>query len=188
MSEAMSFSHVGMFVEDLDGVVNFYQRYMGFAISDEGVYFGSGRIVFMTRNPEEHHQIVFANVPGEKARTVVQQLSFKVDDLAELKRYHRRLQKAPVIHEGPNLGSVTHGNAVSHYFRDPAGNRIEIFFDTEWYVHQPMRLAIDLTLPDAELWKIIEAHARSQPGFTPRAAWQADLKQKIARAAAEMVA
>ena len=99
-----------------------------------------------------------------------------------------RLQKAPVIHEGPNLGSVTHGNAVSHYFRDPAGNRIEIFFDTEWYVHQPMRLAIDLTLPDGELWKIIEAHARSQPGFTTRAAWQADLKQKIAQAAAAMVA
>jgi catechol-2,3-dioxygenase len=186
VSEKMSFSHVGMFVEDLEGIVDFYQRYMGFAVSDEGTYFGSGRIVFMTRDPEEHHQIVFANVPSEKARTVVQQLSFKVESLAALKGYHRRLANAPIIHEGPNLGCVSHGNAVSKYFRDPAGNRVEIFFDTPWYVNQPMRMMIDLSLPDDQLWKIIEDHARAQPGFTTREAWQADLKAKIARAATTM--
>ena len=32
---------------------------------------------------------------------------------------------------------MNHGNAWSVYFRDPEGNRIEIFCDTEWYIEQP---------------------------------------------------
>ena len=32
---------------------------------------------------------------------------------------------------------VTHGNAVSVYFKDPEGNGIEIFCDTPWHVPQP---------------------------------------------------
>ena len=186
MSFSLTLSHVGIFVTDIQRMVDFYTRFLGFVVSDRGPR-PDGEIVFMTRDPDEHHQIVFANVPSEKARTVVQQLSFKVESLATLKGYHRRLADAPIIHEGPNLGCVSHGNAVSKYFRDPAGNRVEIFFDTPWYVNQPMRITIDLALPDEQLWKILEDHARAQPGFTTREAWQADLTAKIARAAATMV-
>ena len=42
------------------------------------------------------------------------------------------------------LGPVTHGNALSVYFLDPEGNRVELLIDTPWYVPQPHRLVVDI--------------------------------------------
>src|SRR6185437_9725306 len=60
-----------------------------------------------------------------------------------------------------------HGHAWSIYFRDPEGNRIEVYCDTPWYVHQPIREEMDFDLPEAEILKRSEALARSLPGFKP---------------------
>ena len=65
---------------------------------------------------------------------------------------------------------------------DPEGNRIELLIDTPWYVPQPMRIPVDLSLPDAQLWSSIEEQARTMPGFKPRAEWQAEIEQKLAPA------
>jgi hypothetical protein len=35
--------------------------------------------------------------------------------------------------------------------RDPEGNRIELFVDTPWYVQQPLRIPMDMNLPDPAL-------------------------------------
>jgi catechol-2,3-dioxygenase len=75
------------------------------------------------------------------------------------------------------LITVTHGNAASIYCRDPEGNRLEIFVDLPWYVAQPLREPIDLDIDDGQLFKMLEAHARSLAGFEPRAAW----RQRMAR-------
>ena len=50
------------------------------------------------------------------------------------------------------LVQISHGNAWSMYFKDPEGNRIELFVDTPWYVKQPLRIPMDMRLPDDELW------------------------------------
>ncbi|MCX7153523.1 MAG: hypothetical protein NT115_13670, partial [Proteobacteria bacterium] len=78
------------------------------------------------------------------------------------------------------LRPVTHGNAISIYFRDPEGNRIELFFDTPWYCEQPVRETVDFSLSDEQILAHTEKTARSLPNFNPRAEWVADMKRRIA--------
>lgn len=176
---SISFSHVGIYVTDMDKMVNFYTRFLGFVVSDRGTTKGGGRITFLTRDSNEHHQLVMATGrPADLPFNVVNQISFRVDSLGTLKQMHAALKNEPV----KDLGPISHGNALSVYFLDPEGNRIELLIDTPWYVPQPMRIPLDLSLPDAQIWLSVEEQARTIPGFKPRAEWQAEMEQKLARA------
>lgn len=175
----VSFSHVGIFVRDLDTMVAFYTGCLGLAVSDRAPTKDGGEIAFLTGDPREHHQLVLASGrPPEAAFTTVQQISFRVDSIATLRRLHARIKQENVV----ELGPVSHGNALSAYFRDPEGNRFEIFMDLPWHVAQPMRISVDLALPDAEIWALTEAHARQQAGFKPRAQWEAEIARKLEKA------
>ena len=181
MSFSLSFSHVGIFVTDLARMVDFYTRFLGFAVSDRGAGTQGGEIVFMTRDPREHHQFVLATGrPADLKFNVINQLSFRVDSLRTLREMHAALKNEPV----KLLDPVTHGNALSVYFLDPEGNRVELLIDTPWYVPQPHRVTVDLALPDDELWASIERHCRPVPGFKPQAEWAAEMERKIAQATA----
>ena len=60
----LAFSHFGFFVRDLERMADFYARVLGFAISDRGELdtpHGKVSLVFLTRDPREHHQIVLAS-------------------------------------------------------------------------------------------------------------------------------
>lgn len=176
---SISFSHVGIFVTDLDRMVDFYTRFLGFVVSDRGKTAGGGELAFLTRDSREHHQLVLATGrPADIPFNVVNQISFRVDSLRTLRELNAGLKNEPVT----LLGPVTHGNALSVYFRDPEGNRIELLIDTPWYVPQPMRIPVDLSLRDDQLWAWIEERVRALPGFKPRAEWQADIERKLARA------
>jgi len=176
---SITFSHVGVYVTDLDKMVDFYTRFLGFVVSDRGKTSGGGGIVFLTRDANEHHQFVLATGrPADVPFNVVNQISFRVDSLSTLRQLHAALKNEPVT----DIRPVSHGNAVSVYFLDPEGNRVELLIDTPWYVPQPMRFPVDLSLPDAQLWASIEERARTIPGFKPRAEWQASIKEKLARA------
>jgi catechol 2,3-dioxygenase-like lactoylglutathione lyase family enzyme len=176
---SLAFSHVGIFVTDMERMVEFYTRFLRFVVTDRGDRGKEGEIVFMTRDPREHHQLVMASGrPTDMPFNVINQLSFRVDSLRTLKEMHAALKNEPVV----DLGPVTHGNALSVYFRDPEGNRIELLIDTPWYVPQPHRIPVDLSLPDEKIWSFIEAHVRSTPGFKPRAEWQAEVEKKVANA------
>ena len=52
-------AHVGYYVRDLDKMVAFYKRVFGFVVTDHGVSTrpGSPTMAFMSRDPDEHHQI-----------------------------------------------------------------------------------------------------------------------------------
>lgn len=180
---SISFSHCGFYVTDIDKMVEFYTRFLGFVVSDRGTMTrGAGEIAFLTRDPEEHHQLVLAaGRPKDLPFNVVNQVSLRVDSLQTLRDLHAGLKHEPV----KLLAPVTHGNALSVYFLDPEGNRIELLIDTPWHVPQPFRVEVDLSLPDSELWAFIEKHVRKTPGFKPRAEWIAEMKQKLARAASE---
>jgi catechol 2,3-dioxygenase-like lactoylglutathione lyase family enzyme len=181
MSYSLTLSHVGIFVSDMQKMVDFYTGFLGFAVSDRGSREKEGEIVFMTRDPREHHQLVMASGrPADLPFNIVNQISFRVDSLDTLRELRRSLAKEHVV----ELGSVSHGNALSVYFRDPEGNRVELLIDTPWYVPQPCRIPVDLSLSDDELWASIERDARAIPGFKPRSQWLGEIEQKIADATA----
>ena len=175
---ALSFSHFGFFVRDLERMAQFYTRLLGFAVSDRG-QLGSTSLVFLTGDPREHHQIVLVSGrPEESGFNAINQISFRMRDLAGLRQMHRALQGEDGVSE---IAPVSHGNALSVYFRDPEGNRIELFVDTPWYVDQPARIPMDLSLPDAAIWKWAEETARAMPGYKPVEDWRAELKDRISR-------
>ncbi len=166
------FSHLGIYVKDLARMEAFYTRLLEFTVTDRGhleTPRGPVDLVFLSRDPDEHHQIVLASGrPAEAGFNVINQVSFKADSLGTLRTMHRRLQD-----EGtPEIAPVTHGNALSIYAPDPEGNRLELYLDLPWYVTQPMRVPVDFGLTDEALMQMLEDHARGLPGFMPRAQWR----------------
>ena len=172
----LKFSHIGLYVSDLPRMARFYKQALRFTQTDAGDL-GAVQLVFLSRDPAEHHQLVLATGrPADMAFNVVNQMSFRVPDLATLRAFHDRL-----LAEGASeMLPVTHGNAVSVYCRDPEGNRLELFMDTPWYCDQPLREPIDLTQPDEAILAQAEAIAKRFPKFKARAQWQAEVAQRMA--------
>jgi catechol 2,3-dioxygenase-like lactoylglutathione lyase family enzyme len=166
---------MGLFVSDVARMEDFYTRLLGFTATDRGeLETPGGRVflVFLSRDPREHHQIVLVTGrPGALPFNPINQISFRMAEFAGLREMHRRLLAEGV----EELSPVSHGNALSVYFRDPEGNRIELFVDTPWYVKQPLRVPMDLGLSDGELWAWAEAEARKQPGFKPVEQWRKEV-------------
>ncbi len=175
----LKFSHVGVYATDVDRQADFYKHWLDFTETDRGSLEGPDgplRLVFLSRDPEDHHQIVFVSGrPQALAFNTINQLSMKADSLATLQAFHSRLKDAPVT----ELAPVTHGNALSVYFRDPEGNRVELYVDTPWYVDQPSRVFAPFELPEAELMAWAEAHARGLPGFRPRSEWRREMALRM---------
>ena len=74
---------------------------------------------------------------------------------------------------------MDHGNAWSLYFRDPEGNRLKVFCDTQWYIEQPCIEALDLSLPADQIRAKSDAFCRNAPGFKPIEEYQAEIAAKI---------
>jgi catechol 2,3-dioxygenase-like lactoylglutathione lyase family enzyme len=177
---AVAFSHVGFFVKDIVAMEDFFRRVMGFIVTDRGSL-GPVKLVFFSRDPEEHHQVVLASGrPDDLPFNLINQISFRVPGIADLRRFNDILLAEERAGRITELRPVTHGNAISIYFRDPEGNRIELFFDTPWYCEQPVRETVDFSLSDEEILARTEKTARSLPNFKPRAEWVADMKRRIA--------
>jgi catechol 2,3-dioxygenase-like lactoylglutathione lyase family enzyme len=166
---------MGMFVADAPRMEDFYTRLLGFTVTDRG-QLGTYDLRFLSRVPSEHHQIVLVSGrPAELAFNPINQISFRMAEFAGLREMHRRLLAERVR----ELHPVSHGNALSVYFLDPEGNRIELFVDTPWYVAQPLRIPMDMSLGDAELWAWAEREARKLPGFKPVGEWRAEMAKKM---------
>lgn len=179
MRPGLSFSHFGMFVSDVTRMEAFYVGVLDFTVTDRGQLpgpHGPMNLVFLSRDPAEHHQIVLVSGrPQDGSFNPINQISFRADSLATLRDMHTRLQCGGAR----DIAPVTHGNAVSIYARDPEGNRIELFMDLPWYVQQPLRIDVDFSQDDASLMAWLEAHARRQADFKPRAQWQAEMAQRM---------
>lgn len=175
----LTFSHIGVFAMDIDRQAEFYKSVLGFTETDRGTLegpHGTLRLVFLSRDPDEHHQVVFVSGrPEGLAFNTINQISMKADSLATLQQFHRLLQQAPVTQVTP----VTHGNALSVYFNDPEGNRVELYIDTPWYVSQPCRIPAPFELPTDELMAWAERHASTLPGYRPRSQWRQDMAARM---------
>jgi catechol 2,3-dioxygenase-like lactoylglutathione lyase family enzyme len=103
----LSFSHMGIFVTDINKMVDFYTRVLGLVVSDRDLMKDGREIAFMT---------------ADLAYNMIQQLSFRAPDLATLRETYKALKREPIV----ELGPISHGNAISAYFRDLEGNRFEV--------------------------------------------------------------
>ena len=168
-------SHIGLYVTDIEAMAAFYTGVLGFQVTDRGP-FGDAELLFLSRNATDHHQIVL--IPGRPAGSynVVNQISLKVDTVQDLRRYHEHLTERSV----DDIDPVDHGNAWSVYFRDPEGNRLEVFMDTAYYVVQPQREELDFSLDDAGLDRVTQERFGGDPSFCRVESW----RQSTFRAAA----
>jgi len=162
----LALSHLELFVTDVVAMTAFYTDILGFAVTDRGE--GAHGMVFLSRNPDEHHQLVLnPRREGRGPGSPVDHISFRVASLGELRYFHHALAAAGVAFD-----AVSHGNAWSIYFRDPEGNRFEIFTDTPWHVDQPCKFTVDLSLSDEALHAYTEMAIRSRAGFRQLAEWR----------------
>ncbi len=168
-------AHVGLFVRDLDVMVAFYTRVLGLVVTDSGDYYMGGRIAFLSRNADEHHQIVMASGRAEGNPTTINQLSFRVNSLEDLRRYYISLVAERVREINPR----DHGNAWSIYFSDPEDNRIELYTPSPWYVKQPRGEPLDLTEPAEIIRAKTEALIRADPTGCTREAWMEKLHSRL---------
>ena len=90
MPYSLAFSHVGFFVADMDRMTAFYTASLGFFVTDRGVLNGK-RLTFLSRDPREHHQIVLVAGRDPAAQQNINQVSFRVGSLTELKAFHAHL-------------------------------------------------------------------------------------------------
>ena len=175
----LSMSHIGLYVHDLPQMEDFYTRVMGFTVTDRGKVRGAD-IVFTSWDPKDHHQVALVSGrPKDISFNHINQISFRVRSVEELQAIWRKVKDEPGVSD---LRPMDHGNAWSLYFRDPEGNRLEVFCDTKWYVSQPCLEDLDLSLAPDEIRAKSDAFCRSAPGFRPIAEYQAELAAKMAAA------
>ncbi|MCH7713394.1 MAG: VOC family protein [Chloroflexi bacterium] len=142
--------HVGVYTEDLMKQRDFYSRVMGLQIADEDLE--NRGMVFMSADPKrEHHEFVLMKGRVTSGDTkVIQQISFIVNSVEDLKEFYQRFKAEGVTVER----TVSHGNALGMYFFDPEGNRIELYYRTGFDVPQPHGDPIDLDASVEELLDI----------------------------------
>ncbi len=168
--------HVGIYAHDAEKMFAFYEDVVGLTVTDRGLSTSTkSPIIFMSSNPLQHHQFVIVQGRAKDAPSTVNQLSFKVDTLAELREVAGRAK----AHRSA-LRQTSHGNAWSVYFPDPEGNQIEIYLDTPWHVAQPHGDPIDFSLSDADIFAQTEAKVRSDPTFKMKDAREAELAKILA--------
>ena len=174
--KTLSFSHVGFFVHDLEVMADFYKRVLGFVETDRGVVRGRP-IVFLSRDPNEHHQIVLVEGrTGNPDDLVLNQISLRVQSLDDLRGLHTVISAEPDVSD---INPVSHGNAWSLYFRDPENNRIEVFVDTPWYVEQPVLEPLDLSRSDEDILAQTRAALEGNPTRKPIEQWRATLARQL---------
>ena len=124
MPKIKGLSHVVLYVNDLDRMVEFYTEVLGlvkYRVNER-------RMVFLTSDPEkEDHELALAAGREGQAK-LIGHIAWKVDKPAEVKEFYERFKAKGVPIDHCVSHSYTEmGNTVSCYFLDPEGNRIEIY-------------------------------------------------------------
>lgn len=179
----LAFSHLGIAVSDMAAMEDFYTRVLGFTVTDRGHAIGMD-LVFLSRDPLDHHQIVLVsgrpddlppNPFNPQFGSLINQMSFRVSSLAELRRLYGILTEEKVGSMMPG----NHGIAWSIYCHDPDGNNLEFFVDTEWYFPQPFLIPLDFSLSDDDIMRQTEEMSKGQEGFEPYASWRAKIRPRM---------
>jgi len=170
-------SHIGLFVFNIDLMVDFFTQTFGLHVTDRGIVRDTARIVFLSRDPSEHHQVVLVEgrtVPlGER---LLNQISLRVASLDGLRDALNRLRADQRV---TGINPCNHGNAFSVYFLDPEQNRFEVFADSPFYVEQAVMNPLDLFRSDEELIADTAVKHAADPSFRLVEEWRADFTRKL---------
>lgn len=159
-------SHVGIFVKNIEAMEKFYATVFDLVVTDRGTgAVFKNMLVFMSGNPEQHHQLVLSTGRADDSPSTVMQLSFMVPDLDAL----RSIRATALDNGADKMIGLNHGNAWSIYFDDPEQNKVEVYVDTPFHTPQPCGQPLNLDLSNEALLAETEALVTSLPGFMPRA-------------------
>lgn len=112
MRKGLSMSHFGSFPHDIEMMEDFYADIFGFTVTDRGVS-PERTIVFLSRDPDEHHQTVLATGrPADLQFNVINPISLRADSLATLKELHGRLSSDAVSPMCNRCRTETHSRSM----------------------------------------------------------------------------
>jgi len=179
MTVRPTLTHTGVYTCDLERMATFYKDVLGLVETDRGIGITVPRsLIFLSSDPAHHHQFVLSDGRPEGVPSTVNQLSFLVKSLEEMREIKRNAQAGGVTRSN----TVNHGNAWSFYFDDPEGNLVEIYAETPWYVPQPFADALDLDKSDAEILEETRLRCARDPGVVPVDVWRARFTEKLGKA------
>lgn len=166
----LELGHVGIYVEDMDRMIAFYERVLGYQVNDRGSPpLGGAEMAFMSRNPNEHHQIVFQVGRPKGVPSQIVQMSHKLASLADLRAMHEIVVDEA---EASDIQIRAHGIAWSMYFKDPEGNVVECFVPSPWYVHAPSAIPFDFDMSDEEIFEHTRKALQVRPDFKTFDQWK----------------
>jgi len=152
MAAVVGLGHVGIYVEDLEKMVSFYQDTLGMHITKQNRRAG---IVFFSAAPDrsDHEIALFRGRPADSDSRVINQISLQVATLDDLRVMHKKLQAA-----GLRIDAVVnHVSALGCYYFDPEGNRCEVFWVTGRPCWVPIAHLIDIHRPDEAVAAEVDA-------------------------------
>ena len=179
----LMFSHMGLSVKSVPKMEDFYTRVLGFTVTDRGEA-GGMDLVFLSRAPEDHHQIVLAsgrpdvlpeNTANKQFGPSINQISFKLASLDDLRDVYERFQ----IEGTTNLFPANHGIAWSIYAHDPEGNNMEFFVDSDWYITQPFLIPLDFNQTNEEILTMTHDMCKKSEGYEPYGNWRARVAKRM---------
>lgn len=152
-------------------MVQFYCDALGFRVADRGALGPDQDIAFLSGSSSDHHQLGLMTGRSDDDTTSLDHNAFRVDSVEDVKAMVSWVNGDERIGDG---FPVTHGNAVSVYFKDPEGNGIEIFCDTPWHVQQPQISGWDPSKSADEVLAGVQSKYQDKEGFGPMEQYRAE--------------
>jgi catechol 2,3-dioxygenase-like lactoylglutathione lyase family enzyme len=152
MAQVKGLGHVGIYVHDLERMVEFYRDMLGMRVTKQNWRAG---MVFLSADPEgaDHEVALFRGRPDDGDSRLINQISLRVETLDDLRIMHKRLVAA-----GLRIDAlVNHVSALGCYYFDPEGNRSEVFWVTGRACWVPIAHLIDIHQSDDAVMAEVDA-------------------------------
>jgi catechol 2,3-dioxygenase len=152
MAQVKGLGHVGIYVHDLERMVEFYRDMLGMRVTKQNWRAG---MIFLSADPEgaDHEVALFRGRPDDGDSRLINQISLRVETLDDLRIMHKRLVAA-----GLRIDAlVNHVSALGCYYFDPEGNRSEVFWVTGRACWVPIAHLIDIHQSDDAVMAEVDA-------------------------------
>ncbi len=176
-SLGLTLAHTTLFARDIERLSAFYCDVLGFHVTNRGPVPDGSQIVFLSQDPNEHHQIAMVSTKDTPSPgfVMVDHLAFRTGSLDDLRNLQQTLQDAGVT----GVLQICHGNAWSLYFTDCEGNGVECFVDSPFHVAQPFAQRLDLGKSDEEIVAATRDMVASDPEFQSLEEWKAGFAERL---------